>query len=219
VERGGCGRISGTSPPFAWRDWGKPQTPHSECSLSSNRDAPLLSPRHSRCVTLPPTRHDTRKLQSRQLPCYERCVLHTISIHATGHTAADSRHAYTNKSPPPRQPLSEMWEPLFPAPTASLRDRFRLTYVSFTAARKKKNLTSPTHLQNLVSGKLHGMRLVVYLHVDRLWIHLPDCKQCVFSGSFVCRQSERQFGMSLLITLCRHLLRYTAAYRILMQVI
>ena len=38
------------------------KNPHSECSLCSNRDtnsAPPLSPRLNRCLTLPPTRHDT----------------------------------------------------------------------------------------------------------------------------------------------------------------
>jgi len=67
------------------------------------------------------------ELQSRQLPCYERCVLYTLSIHATGHTVADSRHAYTNKTPTPRaNPIRNVGDSL----TARLRDQFPLTYVS-----------------------------------------------------------------------------------------
>jgi hypothetical protein len=159
------------------------------------------------------------ELQSRQLPCYERCVLYTFCSCHRSHCGRQQTCIYKQDPPHLRQPLFEMWEPHFPTPTARLRDRFRLTYVSFTAARKKKrNLTSPTHLQNFVSGKLHGMRLVVATR--RPTLNSTSWLQAVSVLSFICVSAYwKQFAMSLLITMCRHLLRYTAAYLTLMQLI
>jgi len=104
---------------------------HSECTLSSNRHLPWVAGTVAAWHCLQPdTIQDdgswTPKPTSPMI-----CTMNFLFMPQVAPWPAGRQQTCIYKQGLPsatRQPLSEMWEPLFPTTTARLRDRFRVTY-------------------------------------------------------------------------------------------